>query len=316
MRLTTARDQFIADRRTGGPGWRQLGPASLRRYFFSVTAFIDWMRVTRSTPSRNGDSVLLFSADAAREFIGHRSAQDVAPHTLAVDCAVLREFARWGTRKRYWKAEDVDGMPTVTRPDLLPRPMSPEERDRVMALPLTGVEAVLRSLLYYSGARESELLALKLLDVAPPHTLPDGTEALGILRLWGKGRRERIVPIHRALWVVLEPHIRAYRGRPLDWAVLSRGEGRPWSARMVINRVRAWGEAAGVPGLTPHRFRHTFATDALEGSRDDLRAVQELMGHRQLSTTQQYTRIVDRRRADVVRLLPVFGAVKHDPCNG
>lgn len=304
MRLTTARDQFIADRRIGGPSRRALAPSTLQRYYFSVSGLIDWLVRNHSRARQSGDSVLLFSAAMVRDYVSQRSSQDMAPSTLAVDCAALREFARWGAKKRYWRVEDVEDMPAVARPDLMPRPMSPEERNRIMALPLGGAEVVLRALLYYSGGRDAELLGLRLLDVVGPHPLPDGTEAPGTLRLWGKGRKERIVEVHQALWAVLGPHLAALRGKPLDWCVLSR-EGRPWSHAMIRRRVGLWGAAARVPNLTPHRFRHSFATDALEAT-GDLRAVQELLGHTHVNTTQRYTKVVNRRRAAVVASLPSF----------
>src|SRR5262249_44133412 len=160
MRLTTARDHFLQYRQFGSPGRRALGEKTLIRYKFALTTFIDWLVSTYSRPRHSADSVPMFSSEVAREYIAHRSAQDVAPSTLAVDCAVLREFAAWGVKKRYWQPDDVDEMPAVQRPDEAPRPMSDQQRDRVMALPLEGDELVLRALLYYTGAREFELLGL------------------------------------------------------------------------------------------------------------------------------------------------------------
>ena len=314
MRLSTARDQFMSERRDGTGRQRALSPRSLQRYYWALTAFVDWLHANRGR-----DSVLHFSSDAAREYIQARSGMGKALNTLSVDCAVLREFAAWGFRKRYWRDLDLDEMPAVSRPEAEPRSLSPEARDAIMALPLVGQDAVLRALLYYSGCREAEILGLKLLDVTAPHALPDGTEALGRLRVWGKGRKERSVPIHPALWAILEPHVGQLRGKPRDWPVLwrtlvagrgsarVRREGHPWSDDMVIARVREWGEAADVGHVTPHMLRHTFATDALEAT-NDLRAVQELLGHSSVATTQRYTRVVDRRRSAAILSLPTFGA--------
>ncbi len=305
MRLSTARDQFLADRRIGGPGRKALGPGTLQRYYFSVTGLIDYLVANYSRPRQGGDSVLLFKAELVREYIGHRASQDMAASTLAIDCAVLREFAKWGARKRYWRPEDVEDMPAVSRPELVPRPMTNEERDRVMMLPLTGLQAVARGLLYYTAARESEVLGLRLLDVAEPTKLPDGTEARGFIRVYGKGRKERIIDIHAGLWAVLGPHLVTLRGKPRDWAVLCRPDGRPWSYMMLRRRVLDWGEAANVPGLTCHRFRHSGATNMLEAT-NDLQAVQKLLGHAQITTTQGYAKVVDWRRRAAVDSLPTF----------
>jgi integrase/recombinase XerD len=223
---------------------------------------------------------------------------------MHVDCAALREFARWGAKKRYWTPAAVDEMPEVVRPEALPRPMTSTQRDRVMTLDLEPAEAALRALLYYTGAREFELLALRLSDLAAPHRLPDNTEAPGFVRLWGKGRRERIVEMHPDLWRALEAHLAQARGQHTDHFVLSL-TAQPWSKSMVINRVKRWGADADVPTLTPHVFRHCFATDTLEAT-NDLLAVQQLLGHRRPETTQIYTKVVDRRRNAAVRSLPSF----------
>src|SRR5262245_26507978 len=164
---------------------------------------------------------MLFNAERAREYIAHRDSQDLSPSTMAIDCAALHEFASWGAEKRYWRAEDVLAMPTVIRPDHAPRALSDDERDRVMGLPLYGDELLLRALLYYSGAREDELLKLKLIDVRGPELDPLTRSAivLGTLRLWGKGGRERYVDIHSELWAILGPHCAALSGKPQDWHV-------------------------------------------------------------------------------------------------
>lgn len=303
MRLTTARDQFIQERRFGTTNKRPLSATSLERYYWALTGFVDWLH-----RARGKDSVLLFTAAAAREFIEHRSDKvNRSAATLALECAALREFAKWGTKKRYWRAEDVEEMPAVLRPDAEPRPMPPAERNRVMTLPLHGQDAVLRALLYYSGCREAEILGIRLQHITPPHELPDGTVVLGKLHVWGKGAKSRVVDIHRALWAELVPYLTTLAGQPADRWLLQQSNGKPWSPRMVIDRARQWGELAGcAERLKPHRFRHSFATDTLEANPGDIRAVQVLLGHKQLTTTQRYTRVVDQRRAAVVASLPTF----------
>ncbi len=310
MRLTTARDQFLSERKFGTASRRALSASTLLRYYKALSSFTDWMLVTTGK-----DSSLQFSADRVRAFVIHRDGLDRSKNTLHVECAALKEFAVWGAKKRYWTAEDIEDMPSVVRPNLLPRPMTPEQRDAIMTLPLDGQEAVLRALLYYIGGREFEIVALRLLDVTPPSALPTGETVPGQLRFFGKGRKERNVPIHPALWAVLGPHLGTLRGKPRDWPVLAtervtvgRGAkpaGEPWTRAMVGYRVRCWAQAAGIEHISPHVFRHTFATDALEAT-DNLRAVQELLGHANIATTAGYTKVVDRRRTAVVNALPTF----------
>lgn len=300
-RIDTAIDEFISERRLGTASRRPLGPASQRRYLASLSRFDDWMSATYGT-----SKVTQFAAEVVTQYIDHRvNTLKLGANTACVDCAVLREFARWGAskRKRYWHAEDVEDMPSVSRPDDLARPIAPEKREAIFALPLHGQDAVLRALLYYSGGRESEILGLHLQDIARPYVLPDGTTAPGVMRLFGKGSRERFIDIHERLWADLLP----LHGKPGDWTVLNRttgrGEGQSWTKAMVLRRVRMWGDAVGIPKLVPHQFRHAFATDMLDET-DNLRAVQELLGHKHISTTQRYTRVTDRARSAAVRALP------------
>lgn len=300
MRLSTARDEFLTERRFGGPGRRALSARTLIRYKFAISGFIDWLMAEFKMPRKPADSVLMFNSERARTYIAHRHGLDLMPRTLATDCAALRELAKWGARKRYWTEDAVADMPSVIRPDSTPRALSDEQRNRVMGLPLYGDDLLLRTLLYYSGAREDELLQLKLGHVRPPH---EG--AMGALTLWGKGSRERQVPITPDLWSVLGPYWTSLKDKPRDWHVLMRGEGHPWTSFMIISRAKRWGKAAGIEKLTPHVLRHTFATNVYEAT-DDIRVVQELLGHKNLNTTQIYTRVVSSRREAAVMKLPSF----------
>jgi integrase/recombinase XerD len=147
-------------------------------------------------------------------------------------------------------------------------------------------DRALLELAYATGARVSELVGVKLQDLLYEE---------GLVRLFGKGAKERIVPIgRRALGAVA---LYAREVRPS----LDRGKGRGvlfLNARGTpLSRVGAWGiikQAARRAGLakrvTPHTLRHTFATHLLEGGAD-LRAVQEMLGHADLATTQLYTHV-------------------------
>jgi integrase/recombinase XerD len=299
MRLETAVDQFVSDRRLGSASRKPLAPATQQRYKWSLDQFCDWVKVKHGR-----SSVLLFSAQLVRDYIADRSEHNKAPNTLAIDCAALAEFARWGARKRYWSGADVEELPHVGRPDRIPRALLADDRNAVMGLELTSDQAVLRALLYYTGARHNEILRIRLRDIRPPHVLPDGTTLIGRLQLWGKGSKERMVGIHPDLWAVLEPHILQMRGRPLDCPLLHRN-GKPWSKYMVYARVRRWATAAKVERFTPHALRHTFATNLLEDG-EDPRTIQVVLGHERLSTTEIYLRVVDRRKTEAVLRLPSF----------
>ena len=291
MKLSTAVDQFLAHKRDE----RQMAPTSLKTYRQHLTSFIQWVLVTTRRAS-----VLQFTPELVTAYREHRSQQGAAMNTLSLDSTILREFAAWGARQRYWSREAAD-LTYISKPRTLPRPHTADELDRLMALPLDAEAAVLRGLLYYAGLRSAETTGLRLRDVIPPHAgLP------GALRIWGKGSRERVVTIHPDLWTELEAYLRTLpRDVRPDRTLLARRDGGRWKERMVERRVRAWGRAAQVSQPKAHRLRHRFATSLLEHGAD-LRTVQELLGHASLATTAIYTQVTDQRRMEAVLRLPGF----------
>jgi integrase/recombinase XerC len=154
-------------------------------------------------------------------------------------------------------------------------------------------------LFYSSGLRLAELTALDLSSI----DLADRT-----VRVLGKGSKTRIVPIGRhavdALKKWLPERAALARGRastdsPLDAPLFVGKSGRPLSVRAVQLRVGAWARRMGLPvHVHPHMFRHSFATHLLESS-GDLRGVQELLGHADISTTQVYTHLDFQHLASV-----------------
>lgn len=153
-------------------------------------------------------------------------------------------------------------------------------------------DIALLELLYSTGLRVSELVSRNLIDL-------DFTEE--VLRVSGKGRKERLVPVGKPAlealqkWLPLRSHLiraRAERGKGVEKdAMFLNGRGGRLSVRSVERIVKQYGERAGIlQVVTPHALRHSFATHLLEMGAD-LRAVQELLGHVSLSTTQRYTHL-------------------------
>ena len=166
---------------------------------------------------------------------------------------------------------------------------APGEKDRFMLRDRAIIE-----LLYSTGMRVAELVSRNIQD------LDFGTE---VLRVRGKGNKERLVPVGRPAleavksWLMLRETLitdRARRGHDIEEsqkALLLNGQGSRLTSRSVERLVRAYGERAGIPQIvTPHALRHSFATHLLEMGAD-LRSVQELLGHSSLSTTQRYTHL-------------------------
>ena len=157
--------------------------------------------------------------------------------------------------------------------------------------PVVIRDRAIMELFYSSGLRLAELVGLDLSDLAL---------AQGLVSVTGKGRKARVLPVGRLACVALACWLRV---RPAmakhETALFVSRRGRRISRRAVQARLHHWGRAQAVPGsLHPHMLRHAFASHLLESS-GDLRAVQELLGHAQITTTQIYTHIDFQHSAEV-----------------
>ena len=173
----------------------------------------------------------------------------------------------------------------VRLPNVLPKDESKELLDRPPATSLAGLrDHALLELLYATGIRVAECCGLDHADL---------DRRQGVVRVLGKGRREREVPVGEAALAALE----AYRARSgtRDGPLFTNLRGGRLTPRSVHRLVRRLARAAGIERrVTPHTLRHSFATHML-GEGADLRLIQELLGHRRLSTTQRYTHVSPER---------------------
>ena len=233
-------------------------------------------------------------ASVIRDYLAWLAGGGDKSSSLARKLAALRSFYRFlihTGRTQYNPALDVR---TPRLPRHLPRVLSKDDASALMEFPEGDSESVLRDraileVLYSTGARVSELVALDEGNIASEE---------GLVRLQGKGRKERIVPIGA---VALDA-IRAYHARRLPSrsgargakefgrAVFTNRSGRRLTSRTVARIVAKY--SCRLPGgaVSPHALRHSFATHLLdEGA--DLRAIQEMLGHASLNTTQKYTHL-------------------------
>lgn len=226
-----------------------------------------------------------------REFIYSLKDLGLTPATIRRQISALRTYYRFLIGEGKVVQDPTARIETPKRWRTLPSVLSVAEVDQLLAAPDTdGALAIRdRALLefgYATGARVSELVGIKLQDIL----FEDG-----IARLFGKGSKERLVPVGRRALGQVALYAREIRPG------LDRGKGRGLlflNARGTpLSRVGAWGiikKAAIRAGLTkrvtPHTLRHSFATHLLEGGAD-LRAVQEMLGHADLATTQIYTHV-------------------------
>jgi integrase/recombinase XerD len=195
----------------------------------------------------------------------------------------------------------------------LPRALALEEVERLLAAPREQTPLGLRDkamleLLYSTGLRVSELVGIKTADLQAD---------MGYLRCLGKGSKERLVPVGKPALAALENYLRFGRPKLMrrKKSSYASGEGAPgMSPYLFVNRfgrrmsrVGLWkllaryGRRAGIrTPLTPHRLRHSFATHLLERGAD-LRSVQLMLGHADISTTQIYTHVMQERLKQVYR---------------
>jgi integrase/recombinase XerD len=188
-------------------------------------------------------------------------------------------------------------------PRALPKGLRPDESAALLAAangedPLARRDRAMLEVLYGAGLRVSELVGL-------PRSALDARA--GLLRVLGKGRRERIVPLGEPALEALaryladaRPALAARGRRPSEALFLSR-RGAAMSRQNFFERLRGHAVRAGIPRerVSPHVLRHAFATDLLEGGAD-LRAVQAMLGHADLATTQIYTHVSRKRLRELV----------------
>jgi integrase/recombinase XerC len=246
-----------------------------------------------------------------RAFAAHEHAAGADPRTIQRRLSALRAFYRYLEREtvsRTNPAQDVRAPKAAKR---LPQTLDPDAMARLLELPsappLAARDRAMMELFYSSGLRLGELVGLDLEDL----DLKDRT-----VRVTGKGAKTRVVPVGRracaalAAWLaerrdVLERRPAPARrrssstsrrgvagaGEGLAGAVFVGRSGRRLGVRAVQRRVAFWARHQGLPQhVHPHMFRHSFATHLLESSAD-LRGVQELLGHADISTTQVYTHL-------------------------
>ncbi len=256
----------------------------------------DLHRLARFATHEGLDDWSELTGDTVRRFIARERRRGLSARSLARCLAAVRTLYRWLLRERAVGHDPAAELspPRERRP--LPRSLEVEEAERLVAVP--GDDAVARrdrallELFYSSGIRLAELAGLGVADV-------DLTE--GSARVTGKGNRARVVPVgsaaRRALheWLA----VRADQAAADEAALFVSARGRRLSRRAIQQRVRLWGQRLGLEQrVHPHMLRHSFATHVLESSAD-LRAVQELLGHADIGTTQIYTHLDFSHLAEV-----------------
>jgi site-specific recombinase XerD len=288
---------------------RDAAAKTLRAYRVDVCQFARWAAAQSLTP-RSVD------VKAVRRYIASLSEQHAAPATTARKLAALRALFS-SLREHGHNAENpADLVATPRRATPLPKVLKAADvaglLDAIPASnPLEQRDRALFELAYGCGLRAEELVSLSIADI--DH---DGEQ----LRVEGKGRKTRLQPIGEQAGAALRRYLQDGRTKLLDPALGPAGRrasalflsksGRPLGTGDVRRRLRVWMTRTKLPGAlpssaassgggalgaaSPHALRHSFATHLLDGGAD-LRAIQELLGHSSLSTTQVYTRVESAR---------------------
>ena len=287
---------------------QRASPETLRNYASDLRQLHRFLLSRRLVSSPIDPNSL--SSDAVRAYLQWLDQKGNKPSSLARKLAAVRSFYRYLLRRGMVSSNPVDGMRTPKQPKLLPRVLTKDDADALMTFPAGQTvwslrDRALLETLYSTGARVSELVALDIGDVREPE---------GLVRLQGKGRKERIVPIGEMALVA----IRRYRvSLPLRSSSVPRAlfcnqRGGRLTSRSVARIVTRYSSRLAGGAVSPHTLRHSFATHLLdEGA--DLRSIQEMLGHASLSTTQRYTHVAtDQLLAVYDRAHPRAGRSSED----
>lgn len=290
---------------------RDAAPRTRRAYAVDIEQFALWASA-RGVEPRQVD------AKTVRRYVAHLSERApagaaAAPSTSARKLAALRALFASQREHGLIAQSPADLVSTPRRGSHLPQVLSAREAARLLdgipdgipATPLELRDRAMFELAYSCGLRAEELVSLGCADVDY-----DGEQ----LRVEGKGRKTRFVPVGEPAMAAVRAYVERARGqlatpatragsaaetavRPLsalDALFLSK-TGRPLGTGDVRRRLRAWTRRVGVgEGASPHALRHSFATHLLDGGAD-LRSIQELLGHASVSSTQIYTRVESAR---------------------
>ncbi|MFI5097835.1 MAG: site-specific tyrosine recombinase XerD [Candidatus Acidiferrales bacterium] len=293
MEIATAIAAFLTHVRVE----KGLSPNTVSAYRHDLLKFDEFGKKKKLT-------VESVSRDDLVDFLASLYRQKLESRTVARNLVTMRNFFRF-TLVHELRTEDPTlnlESPKIRRS--LPGYLRLEEVEKLLAQPDEKQPAGLRDramleVLYSTGLRVSELVGLRVMDM---------DRTAGCVRCIGKGDKERIVPIGRKAIALVERYLRDARPRLLGkeskgnvTALFINRRGGPLSRVGVWKILSAYGKQAGMRrGLTPHMLRHSFATHLLERGAD-LRSVQLMLGHSDISTTQIYTHVVEERLKQIYK---------------
>jgi integrase/recombinase XerC len=265
---------------------RRLSPHTISNYQRDLKGVADYLQQEKVNTWAELD------AQRVRSWLAARHRRGIGGRSLARALSALRSLLNYLVREGVLPNNVANGVSAPKAPRKLPEPLDTDEMNQLLAAnaavsegqPLALRDLAMLELMYSSGLRLAELISLNVGDV----DLHDGS-----VPVTGKGGKSRIVPVGRYARQALAAWLKA-RGKLVkseEKALFVGRHGRRLSARSIQQRFQQWGIRQGLAShVHPHKLRHAFASHLLESS-GDLRAVQELLGHADISTTQVYTHL-------------------------
>lgn len=247
----------------------------------------------------SGKDVLSLDRSDLRRFLKFLFEAGLKPRSVARTLATIRGFYRFLLRDGLLEKDPTVDLssPRFTQP--LPKFLIAEEVDKLLESPATDTDTGIRDramieVLYATGLRVTELVSLKLADI---------NLEMGFLTTVGKGNKQRLVPLGRSAVDWLKRYLLARRAQthlsesPL---LFLDDSGRQITRTTFARIIGAYAQKAGIGRVTPHLLRHSFATHLLENGAD-LRSVQVMLGHSDISTTQIYTHVTNERLKEIYK---------------
>ncbi len=275
---------------------KNVSPYTVRNYRREIEQFLGFLK------EQGIDSWDEVDRHILRRYLAWLQAQGYAKASITRRISELRSFCRYLVREGILEVNPIRAISSPRVPKRLPNYLELEEVEALLAAPDPTSPQGLRDraileVLYASGLRVSELVSLNLRNV---------NLYRGEIRVWGKGAKERVALLGGPACRALKRYIQDGRpkllreNKPTNALFLNRSGGR-LSTRSVSNILDKYAKLAGLERrVTPHVIRHTFATHLLDGGAD-LRTVQELLGHADLTSTQIYTHVSQARAREVYR---------------
>lgn len=276
---------------------RNASPHTLKNYLADLRHFAEYFFTANPALPRQGTANLRqIDGDTIRGYVGGLLDKH-HPASVARKLASLRSFFDFWVRQGMMTENPAKDVATPKIPRRLPKFLTIPEMESLLAMPkgvdmLSLRDKAAMEMIYAAGLRVSELVGLNVADV-------DMVDRR--VRVMGKGRKERLLPVGEAASTALNVYLdqRAMVAKTSEKALFVNRRGGRLTTRSVERMIRKYLRDAGInKPVTPHVLRHTFATHLLDRGAD-LRGIQELLGHASLSTTQKYTHVTVQKLAEV-----------------